>query len=112
MAQKPFPNIPMQDSGNLTASACSTTRISVLLPMPFAGPFDYRAPVDMDLQPGDIVVAPLGKRQETGVVWDATSSLPADLAPPATEKRWMRHACALWSAGLICRLYQQNCASS
>lgn len=77
----------MQDSGNLTASACSTTRISVLLPMPFAGPFDYRAPADMDLQPGDIVVAPLGKRQETGVVWDTRSSLPADLAPPATEKK-------------------------
>lgn len=77
----------MQDSGNLTASACSTTRISVLLPMPFAGPFDYRAPADMDLQPGDIVVVPLGKRQETGVVWDATSSLPADLAPPVTEKK-------------------------
>ncbi|MGD7070627.1 primosomal protein N' [Acetobacter sp. AAB5] len=87
MAQKPFSHIPLQDSGNLTASTSGTTRISVLLPMPFAGPFDYRAPVDMDLQPGDIVVAPLGKRQETGVVWDTTSSLPADLAPPATEKK-------------------------
>ncbi|WP_456303594.1 primosomal protein N' family DNA-binding protein, partial [Acetobacter papayae] len=58
----------------------SVARVSVLLPMPFAGAFDYVAPAPMALQPGDIVTVPLGRRFETGVVWDATPDLPPDLA--------------------------------
>ncbi|GBQ74843.1 primosome assembly protein PriA [Acetobacter malorum DSM 14337] len=54
----------------------------MLLPMPFPGPFDYAAPAEMALQPGDIVTVPLGHRRQTGVVWDATSSLPPEFAPP------------------------------
>lgn len=50
--------------------------------MPFPGPFDYAAPAEMALQPGDIVTVPLGHRRQTGVVWDATSSLPPEFAPP------------------------------
>jgi primosomal protein N' (replication factor Y) len=46
-------------------------RVPVLLPYPFAGPFDYAVPPGSDLAPGDIVLVPLNNRQEVGVVWDA-----------------------------------------
>jgi primosomal protein N' (replication factor Y) len=45
-------------------------RVPVLLPYPFAGPFDYRLPIGMTLEPGDIVQVPLNRREEIGVVWD------------------------------------------
>ncbi|WP_086635889.1 primosomal protein N' [Acetobacter sp. DsW_059] len=61
-------------------------RVSVLLPMPFKGPFDYLSPPDITLNPGDIVLVPLGRRQKTGVVWETSSDLPPDLAPPAEQK--------------------------
>jgi len=41
------------------------------------GPLDYRVPHGMDVQPGSIVVAPLGPRQLVGVVWDP-EKLPAE----------------------------------
>jgi primosomal protein N' (replication factor Y) (superfamily II helicase) len=53
-------------------------RVSVLLPYPLAGPFDYRVPAEVDAQPGDVVLAPLNAREELGVVWDA----PPDAAVP------------------------------
>jgi primosomal protein N' (replication factor Y) len=45
--------------------------VPVLLPYPFAGPFDYLQPDSGPLAPGDLVLVPLGRRQEVGVVWDA-----------------------------------------
>jgi primosomal protein N' (replication factor Y) len=54
-------------------------RVPVLLPYPFPGPFDYRVPPDLDPKPGDVVLVPLNRREEVGVVWDA----PADDAVPA-----------------------------
>ena len=45
-------------------------RVPVLLPYPFAGPFDYRVPNGMELRPGDHVLVPLNRREEVGVVWD------------------------------------------
>ncbi|WP_094754945.1 primosomal protein N' [Acetobacter orientalis] len=63
-------------------AAPARRRVSVLLPMPFAGPFDYAAPPNMPLNPGDVVVVPLGRRRETGVVWEPNPNLPADFAPP------------------------------
>ncbi len=45
----------------------------VMLPYPFAGPFDYRVPDGLDLHPGDIVMVPLNRREEIGVVWDHAS---------------------------------------
>ncbi len=41
------------------------------------GPLDYRVPDGMHVEPGSIVVAPLGPRQLAGVVWEA-DRLPAD----------------------------------
>lgn len=40
-----------------------------MFPMPLPEAFDYEVPPGMDLQPGDHVVAPLGKRSARGVVW-------------------------------------------
>ena len=58
-------------------------RVAVLLPLPFPGPFDYAVPPALtDLQPGDIVSVPLGRRTETGVVWDPTPALPPEFTPP------------------------------
>jgi primosomal protein N' (replication factor Y) (superfamily II helicase) len=45
-------------------------RVPVMLPYPFPGPFDYRVPPDLQLEPGDIVLVPLNRREEVGVVWD------------------------------------------
>ncbi|HET6609127.1 MAG TPA: primosomal protein N' [Rhodopila sp.] len=45
-------------------------RVSVLLPYPFPGPFDYMVPEGLDPQPGDVVVVPLNRREVIGVVWD------------------------------------------
>ncbi|HVH48746.1 MAG TPA: primosomal protein N' [Sphingomicrobium sp.] len=41
------------------------------------GPLDYRVPDDMRVEPGSIVVAPLGPRQLLGVVWEP-DRLPTD----------------------------------
>jgi len=35
------------------------------------GPLDYRVPAEMAVQPGTVVVAPLGPRQLIGVAWEA-----------------------------------------
>jgi primosomal protein N' (replication factor Y) len=53
----------------------------VLLPYPFAGPFDYAVPDGAAYAPGDIVLVPLNRRQEAGVVWDEPSG------PPVPESR-------------------------
>ncbi|MBV8169710.1 MAG: hypothetical protein JO021_23185 [Alphaproteobacteria bacterium] len=46
------------------------TRVRVLLPLPLAGAYDYAVPEDVAVQPGDFVVAPLGRNSFAGVVWD------------------------------------------
>ncbi|HWK44123.1 MAG TPA: primosomal protein N' [Stellaceae bacterium] len=59
--------------------------VSVLLPLPLAGAYDYRVPSGMTLAPGDYVEVPLGKRVLPAVVWDR----PADNedAAPVEEGR-------------------------
>ena len=49
-----------------------------MLPYPFPGPFDYRVPDELILTPGDVVLVPLNRREEVGVVWDG----PSDPAVP------------------------------
>src|SRR5947207_2639671 len=44
------------------------------------GPLDYRVPDEMDIEPGSVVVAPLGPRQLLGVVWEA-ERLPTNEVP-------------------------------
>ena len=47
------------------------TRARVLILNNAVGPLDYRVPHGMSVEPGSIVVAPLGPRQLVGVVWEA-----------------------------------------
>ncbi len=54
----------------------------MLLPYPFAGAFDYACPAPSALEPGDVVLVPLNRRAEVGVVWDPPDGLPADLLAP------------------------------
>src|SRR6188474_2726331 len=44
------------------------------------GPLDYRVPEGMEIEPGSVVVAPLGPRQIVGIVWEA-ERLPATEVP-------------------------------
>src|SRR6478735_10435398 len=46
------------------------------------GPLDYRVPEGMVVEPGSVVVAPLGPRQIVGIVWEA-DRLPAADVPEA-----------------------------
>ena len=46
------------------------------------GPLDYRVPEGMAVEPGSIVVAPLGPRQLLGVAWEP-DRLPANEVPDA-----------------------------
>ena len=46
-----------------------TDRVSVLLPLPLAGAYDYRVANGMQVGVGDFVRVPLGRRQLAGVVW-------------------------------------------
>jgi len=52
--------------------------VSVLLPLPLAGAYDYRADPALGLQPGDFVAVPLGNREVIGVVWGAASGEVAE----------------------------------
>jgi primosomal protein N' (replication factor Y) len=62
------------------------TRVSVLLPYPFPGPFDYRIPDGLALEPGDFVLVPLNRREEVGVVWDGPGPLSGDEKPVAEHR--------------------------
>lgn len=54
-------------------------RVSVLLPLPLQGPFDYRVPAGLAVAPGDFVSLPFGGRDAIGVVWgEALGGLPEE----------------------------------
>ncbi|NPD68892.1 primosomal protein N' [Lichenicola cladoniae] len=67
------------------AGEAGVARVSVLLPYPLLGAFDYARPETLALEPGDIVLVPLNRRAEVGVVWDAPVGLPPDLAAPPSR---------------------------
>lgn len=56
---------PKATSGNLF----DQQTVSVLPPLPLAGPYDYLVPEGLTLQPGDFVEIPLGRQTQRGVVW-------------------------------------------
>jgi primosomal protein N' (replication factor Y) len=62
-------------------------RVSVLLPYPFPEPFDYHVPPDLVVQPGDVVLVPLNRREEIGVVWDPPAGSPTEPTPGTTSSR-------------------------
>ncbi|HYE48561.1 MAG TPA: primosomal protein N' [Azospirillaceae bacterium] len=49
--------------------AAPARRVRVLLPLPLAEAYDYRAPDELGLRDGDYVEVPLGPRRLFGVVW-------------------------------------------
>ena len=53
------------------------SRARVILLNAALGPLDYRVPHGMTVEPGSIVVAPLGPRQLLGVVWES-EHMPSD----------------------------------
>src|SRR5579884_4108198 len=58
--------------------------VPVLLPLPLAGPLDYRA--DADIPPDSSVAVGLGPRRVIGVVWDgAAGEVPAERLKPVIE---------------------------
>ena len=63
------------ESGNVNQGQ---TRVSVLLPLPLSGAYDYRADISLELQPGDIVEVPLGRQKRLGVVWGMAEGDVAD----------------------------------
>ena len=71
-------------AGGPGCAAGTIRRVPVLLPYPFPGPFDYAVPDDLDPRPGDIVLVPLNRREEVGVVWDepAGDAVPAHKLKP------------------------------
>jgi primosomal protein N' (replication factor Y) len=70
-----------------TARPALGRRVSVLLPLPLGGAYDYRWPEEMALAPGDFVAVPLGTREVMGVVWDSELGDVADAKlKPIIEK--------------------------
>ena len=53
------------------------SRARVLVMNSALGPLDYRVPHGMEVEPGSIVIAPLGPRQLFGVVWEP-EHMPSD----------------------------------
>lgn len=53
------------------------SRARVLLLNAALGPLDYRVPQGMTVEPGSIILAPLGPRQLAGVVWEP-DQMPSD----------------------------------
>ncbi|WP_151975755.1 primosomal protein N' [Erythrobacter sp. EC-HK427] len=58
------------------------SRVRLLVMNAALGPLDYRVPDGMAVQHGSVVVAPLGPRQVTGIVWEE-DRLPAQSVPEA-----------------------------
>ncbi|KQN93249.1 primosomal protein N' [Sphingomonas sp. Leaf231] len=54
-----------------------SSRARVLVMNSALGPLDYRVPHGMTVEPGSVVVAPLGPRQLLGVAWEA-ERMPSD----------------------------------
>ena len=66
-----------------TISSSSAKRLRVLLPLPLADAYDYRAEGDAP-PPGSFVAVPLGGRQVLGVVCRCSS--PQTARPPASAR--------------------------
>src|SRR5689334_22775070 len=63
------------------AFGTATRRVSVLLPLPLAGAYDYRAPAAVpDLPLGSFVAVPLNGRLVPGVVWGEGGNADLDEA--------------------------------
>ncbi|MBT5413157.1 MAG: primosomal protein N' [Rhodospirillaceae bacterium] len=66
----PHASSPPASKRDSESDSAAGQRLRVLLPLPLAGAYDYRAPPGMALVPGTFVRVPLGRREIAGVVWD------------------------------------------
>jgi primosomal protein N' (replication factor Y) len=73
--------------GAAGGSVARGARLRVLLPLPLADAYDYRAPGGPPPPAGSFVLVPLGTRRAIGVVWDgeADSRLPESRLRPVIE---------------------------
>lgn len=91
-----MPAISSQEQQDFLPDAPADERadVSVMIPLPLGGAYDYAVssemvPGDVPLQPGDVVRVPLGPRSVVGVVWDreGTSAPPAAAKLKAVQER-------------------------
>ncbi len=61
--------MPCPSAKSKHASFVAGERVSVMLPLPLGGAYDYRVPDGLTLAVGDFVTVPLASRHITGVVW-------------------------------------------
>ena len=61
--------MPCPPANSERASFVAGERVSVMLPLPLGGAYDYRVPAGLTLAAGDFVTVPLASRQINGVVW-------------------------------------------
>src|SRR5919106_2875584 len=66
-------------AGNLSSAEREQGRVSVLLPLPLAGGYDYLVPPELAVEAGEFVQVPLGSRRVVGVVWDERLGSPTVL---------------------------------
>jgi primosomal protein N' (replication factor Y) len=82
--------------GSASSAEGPERRVSVMLPLPLDGAYDYRVPHEVNIALGDFVAVPLGNRKLRGVLWGPASGDvdPAKLkfiierldVPPMTEE--------------------------
>ena len=63
----------MGESGAIKTQYVGGETVSVLLPLPLAGAYDYRVPKGTILGVGQFVSVPLGRRRAVGVIWGGAS---------------------------------------
>jgi primosomal protein N' (replication factor Y) len=83
----PEPHARTRGGGAAAETALAPERVSVLLPLPLAGAYDYRVPQDVALAPGDFVAVPLGRTRVEGVVWGEGHGDVADAKLKAVAHR-------------------------
>ncbi|HEY4134627.1 MAG TPA: primosomal protein N' [Alphaproteobacteria bacterium] len=85
--QASFPGTP-DSAVQAQNDARDVKRVSVLLPLPLAGAYDYVAPADIAdaLVPGAVVAVPLGSKERVGVIWDRPAENASDALPVAKLK--------------------------
>lgn len=104
------------------ATSPEVARVGVMLPLPIGGApggvYDYRRPSDLDLQVGDFVEVPLGRRSLIGVVWhegvgdiaaerlkDVIARIDLPPLPPASRRLidWVANYC-MSAPGAVLRM--------
>jgi len=82
------------DPAALPDPAPPAPRVSVLIPLPLAGAYDYLGPDDPPLRPGEVVRVPLGVREVLGVVWDRDSDVESEAGEVPPERlKWVQARC-------------------